>query len=826
MLDVALLDEQTPAPLPEEKASLGGATGSDMSNRETLESSRGDERDRLALDASSVDAISERAQESQERVYAKNKILGESAYRDADLAGDQSRQDLGELPSVERSFSNAPLAPEDAERDRRESEVIALLDDGFGLHERDGRLDVLGDRATERRLEEAGEDLLRGTLFETQTEAFTDPAHGDDKDTVAVTGGAGGAVGQGAIGQTGASSASEPAFEFGNERQKKGADEAESELRPLSTDERNRALEGPEAPESIALKSKPDAEPEREGGSSAVPSTSIPSDGFYAYDLGDNEYGRSNEPAPLDSESLRRHAQRYLDQVASLDGLSVQDATGYWANSYIPGDPEMRLLQARLRAWDRQVLGQDVRLERAAHAITQPFDAPEDAAVAVFLHADTPAVQGPTRLRVEVGLKGAEREGGHRPAMNVGVVVDLRTVAKDGSGPRLRALILALERLQQPGDRFSLTVAGPGGGLLVPPEEFRHGALLVALDRMFGEGQNGATVELPGALNLAMEDVRRGDDPNAVLGSSLVLLVTRGLLAEELSVLEAMAHDSAVTGVPWSVVSVGAGADLDHIDRLVAAGQGHRRILETGQEAESLVDRELSAASRAVARAVRLGIRLAPGVELVDVVGSRRLDAIHAARVREAEGAIDERLARNLGITADRGEDEDGIQIVIPNFFAGDEHVILLDVIVQGPGPVADVTVRYKDVVNLQNAIAQASLALGDEEVAPGPLERNVLKNLVAAHLSGQLRLAGRYLDDGNWRAAGSLIASLRDLIYGLRLTVAGWSSDPDLTADETMLGEYLTVMNSTVIEDAVQRAYLADSLRYASFRKLHATSE
>ncbi|MCZ6720823.1 MAG: hypothetical protein O7A65_04700, partial [Proteobacteria bacterium] len=635
MLDVAVFDDQTSAPLPEEEASFGDATRLDMSSRETLESSRADERDRLALDDPSVDAMSEFAEGSQERVYAENKAVDEMASRGVDLGAERSRQDLDDLRPAERNFANAPLVPEDAERDRRESEVIALLDDEFGLHERDGRLDDLGDMATERRLEEAGEDLLRGTVSKTQTEAFDDPAHDADKrDTVAVTGGAGGAVGQ-----TDASLASDPAFELGNERQKKGADEAESEVRRLSTDEKNRALEGPETPEPIALKSKPDAGPEREGASSAAPSTAVPSFGFTAYDLGDHEYRRSNEPAPLDSESLRQHAQRYLDQVASLDGLSVQDATGYWANSYIPGDPEMRLLQARLRAWDRQVLGQDVRLERAAHAITQPFDAPEDAAVAVFLHADTRAVQGPTRLRVEVGLKGAEREGGHRPAMNVGVVVDLRTVAKDGSGPRLRALILALERLQQPGDRFSLTVAGPGGGLLVPPEEFRHGPLLVALYRMFGEGRNGATVELPDALNLAMEDVRRGDDPNAVLGSSLVLLVTRGSLAEELSVLEGMAHESAVTGVPWSVVSVGAGADLDHIDRLVAAGQGHRRILETAQEAESLVDRELSAASRAVARAVRLGIRLAPGVELVDVIGSRRLDAIHAARVREAEGA-------------------------------------------------------------------------------------------------------------------------------------------------------------------------------------------
>ena len=56
--------------------------------------------------------------------------------------------------------------------------------------------------------------------------------------------------------------------------------------------------------------------------------------------------------------------------------------------------------------------------------------------------------------------------------------------------------------------------------------------------------------------------------------------------------------------------------DLDAVDRLTLAGQGNRRLLANAGEAPSVVDRELHSASRVVARAVRLRIRLAPGVRL------------------------------------------------------------------------------------------------------------------------------------------------------------------------------------------------------------------
>jgi hypothetical protein len=392
-----------------------------------------------------------------------------------------------------------------------------------------------------------------------------------------------------------------------------------------------------------------------------------------------------------ESDDSDAQATQFLEQYASLDGLTFQAPVGYWSNSYIPGDPAMRLLQSRLSAWDRSQIGPDAQLEQAARQVRQPFDAPQDAALAVYLHSDAAFAEGPTRLRVQVGLKGAERQGGHRPAMNVGLVLDMASVTDPDTGAKVRALITALERMRQPEDRFSLTVAGPSGGLLVPPAQFRHGPLRIAIDRLFGAATVAGqpAVDLTQALSIATESVRQGDDPSAILGSSLVLLVTGASPAGDLSVLERMAHDNAVSGVPLSVVSLAPGSDPTAIDRLVAAGQGNRRILQSAESAEALIDRELHATSRAVARAVRLRIRLAPGVKLVYVLGSRRLGEPQAERVREAEQSIDKRLARNLGIAADRGEDEEGIQIVIPNYYAGDSHVVLLDVVAEGPGPVA-----------------------------------------------------------------------------------------------------------------------------------------
>ena len=92
-------------------------------------------------------------------------------------------------------------------------------------------------------------------------------------------------------------------------------------------------------------------------------------------------------------------------------------------------------------------------------------------------------MEGSSRLRLQVGLKGAEQKAAHRPAMNVALVLHVPSAVElTDLSARIRALVGALDRARWPGDRFSLVLAGPGGGLLVAPEQFRHGPLAVALE--------------------------------------------------------------------------------------------------------------------------------------------------------------------------------------------------------------------------------------------------------------------------------------------------------------------------------------------------------
>ena len=526
------------------------------------------------------------------------------------------------------------------------------------------------------------------------------------------------------------------------------------------------------------------------------------------------------------SAGPRQVARRFLAERENLKGLGFQSGSGYWANTYVPGDPAIRLLEARLQRWDRSVLTAslgDSRLEAAARQNWQPFDVPENAALAAYLHADERAVDGRSRLRIQVGLQGSQKRSGLRPDMNVGVVLDLRRPVDDATGAKLRALMMALARARQPGDRFSITVAGHPGGLLVAPDAFRYGPIRVAMQSLFTttSGTRAPAMDLAAALHTASQSVRQGDDVSAPLGASLVLLVSTAPFAEQRESLERMAHENAVAGIGMSVVAVGGGADLASIDRLVLLGQGHRRMLATAEDAVKLVDRELHAASRAVARAVRVRIRLAPGVELIDVLGSRSLSEQAAQRVRTAERSIDQRMARNIGIRADRGEDEEGIQIVIPSFFAGDSHAVLLDVVVPGPGAVADLSVRYKDLVYRRNGVTRARLTIEDGHRGPGPLQRNVLKNQLAYELASSAATAGQQLAARDHRGAIRTLSAARALIAGMRLEIPGWENDNELRGDEALLAQYLTVLGPGFAGAGQHQLHLADSLRYLAFRRL-----
>jgi len=519
----------------------------------------------------------------------------------------------------------------------------------------------------------------------------------------------------------------------------------------------------------------------------------------------------------------RHAAGRFLADRSRLTGLAFQEPKGYWANTYLPGDPAVRLLHRRLLASSSTVIGatglSGLALAELASRSRQPLDAPSDGALALYVHADRAAVEGPSRAVLQVGIKGAVHHGGRRPAMRVAMVLDLSQGPDEPTRQRARALIEALGRARDTGDRFSLFVAGPRGGGVLEDAELRHGAIAVTLERLFSgtAEQPGEPMAVPEAVRAALGALGSGDGERIGLSTPLVLLVTPGIATADGAELEHLAHLGALAGITTSVVGLGPGAQTEALEPIALAGQGRRTVLSTPDEATALVRDEVQAVSRAVARSLRLHIRLAPGVRLVDVLGSHRLDAEQAARVRRAEQATDLELANRLGITLDRGDDEDGIQIVIPVFYAEDDHVILLDLVVPGPGPVADVRVRYKDLLRLRNGSADGSLALRRGRESAGPLELNVLENVVAHEVARGLSDTSRRLERGDLAAAAARIEEVRALLGGVRQEIPELARNAEIGADLELASRYAAALSRAAGADTTT---LVDSLRYAARRR------
>jgi len=565
-----------------------------------------------------------------------------------------------------------------------------------------------------------------------------------------------------------------------------------------SGEHRNRATNGRDrwAP-TVTLEESAIEESEIAPEEEPVPSSDVP---VALFDDEDGDFDRGEmdsttvdlPPAPV---------RRFLEERERTANLSFQPASGYWANTYLAGEPEARLVRERLVA-----SGADLTLPDLAHLAPQPVDAPRGGAMGLAVHADRAAIDEETRTLVRVSLRGAERQG-RRPALRTAFVLDLRDGLSDEATRQVRALTEAWSAARDGTDRTALYVAGPGGGEILAPSELRHGQVEVSLRRIFDEPRDGATRDLPTVVREAIESVG-GDD--ALLGSAQVVLLTPSLSASDVAALRQTVHVGTLGGVSTSVWGL-AHADTAHLDAVALAGHGRRRVA-LGENARDLVREEIEAVSRVVARALRLRIRLAPGVRLVDVVGSHSLDARQAQRVREEERSVDRRLARQLGIGADRGDDEDGIQIVIPAFYAGDTHTLLLDVVADGPGAIADVQLRYKDLVRVRNAETRASLRLRRGERDRGALERGVLRNLLAHRLAAALRDASMDVRRGNVAGARSRLEEERLLLRALPDLVR--STDDDLR---------LTRGFADALSAPAPDPTIADALELAAHRRLHA---
>lgn len=109
-------------------------------------------------------------------------------------------------------------------------------------------------------------------------------------------------------------------------------------------------------------------------------------------------------------------------------------------------------------------------------------------------------------------------------------------------------------------------------------------------------------------------------------------------------------------------------------------------------------------------------------------------------------------------------------------------------------------------------------MSLADANAArhtQGPLERNVLKNLLAMEIAAHAQRSARAVSAAEPAVAQVALNYALSLINQLRNSVPGWENDAELLADEQRLRGFLSALSIGNTNT------LAAELEYAAYRKL-----
>jgi hypothetical protein len=336
---------------------------------------------------------------------------------------------------------------------------------------------------------------------------------------------------------------------------------------------------------------------------------------------------------------------------------------------------------------------------------------------------------------------------------------------------------------------------------------------------------NGST-NIHAALDAAYREVGRRHTPD---GIAIVILLSDGIPTAGNTAPAAivdLARAAAEHGIGTTTVGVG----LDYNDALMMGiarqGQGHYHFVKDATSIQPILEREFDALNRVVARALRLRIRLSEGVVLRRVLGSAQLSDREVREVRTQERRIDDKLYRELGIRKDRDvDDEEGIKMLIPYFFSGDSHVVMLQLWVppgQEPKKVAEVILKYKDMVFSRNGFDELDAVVGrgaDEDAVVASISRPVKKNLLGMRAGEALLAAADLVARGDVRRAGRMLDEQVVLFEG---AASAWG-DPELLQDARLLGRYSKVIHSlgdpALAGRESLRAYLSKTMSHSGYR-------
>jgi hypothetical protein len=500
-------------------------------------------------------------------------------------------------------------------------------------------------------------------------------------------------------------------------------------------------------------------------------------------------------------------ARTTTDATGNIGGLAERgrmegaaERPVYFENTYLGGNAKLALLDRLAGSFELDTRA--VVPHRLARLPLQRFDPPAAGGVALYVDLDraTAAHGQRTRVFLQVGLKGGENPAWRRPPLSLAVLPFASSTDARG-----RALAAAAELRKGLDEQDAFTVVQPGRPIVfTSPGEADSGDELAATGTGLPEGDWTGLLDQVRSAFQAVEG--RGG-----LRNRRLVIVTDGEVGER---ARTAVHRLGLQDVATSVIALDSSWFASHA-RVALAGLGNLHVARSIDEARRVARDELTSFTRVVARAVRLNVQPAPGARLIQVLGSRPLGRTEKRRVKAAELAIDRHVERTTGIASDRGDDDPGLQAVIPYFYGGDEHVVMVEFEVDGPGPVADVSIKYKDLVDMRNQTLRASGVLSRPPAAASARHEQVRRNLFSFAVARVLRGLERGIRGGRIEAAA--FRDLEALIAAARgVARAGGEAAAGISNDVRMLEQYLQLAGS-----GSRTGDLAKSLEYARLAKL-----
>lgn len=498
------------------------------------------------------------------------------------------------------------------------------------------------------------------------------------------------------------------------------------------------------------------------------------------------------------------------------------DKNAYYSSTYLGGGGERDRIE-KLIGDGVVVGGKTVKLAAFTREYSQAFEIPTKQAlnVHVDLEQSKIAKQG-GEVHLQVGLQAIKREAPKRPPVNLCVVIDRSgSMADEGKLSYAKKAATDIIEGLSPSDYLGIVVYDDAVNVLVPSAKLTSKA--AAKKKVASLGPGGST-NIYDALRAGYAEAKKHFSKESI---NQVLLLSDGMVTagvEDPYAFRELARKMADGDIQTTTVGMGIEFDETIMMDVAQHGRGNYHFIKDASQTQEIFQKELGRLTRAVAKAVKVRIELTKGVELVRVLGSSALGESEAEATKRTEQKIDQKVYDELGIRKDRKkEDEPGIKMLIPHFYAGDSHVVMLRVRVprgSGSREVAQVEVKYKDLVFKKNREDKRSAKITyakDKAAVVASISRPVKKNVLGFKTGEALLKAGEYVKQGRTSEA---VRAIDEQMVVLGVAAKEWN-DKDLDRDGELLDRYKYVMASAgggSLANTDLGNYLAKSLTYSGY--------